>query len=346
MGLDGPRCVWKLWWREKCINRNKQWLFSKERTDCFSVGSHPMICALTNKSYCFALPIFSDPDSQKGLYLCTLSLSVSTTHFSFFWPWKRIILHLPVSQFPFAWTRLCLPPLSIVLFGPVTHICNWLTPDPYHFTINQGTVLPSTVNRKHQATPTCWYLPATLYGIKTQNSPLCRKISAYAGNCKLTFFSHALTVAIFSVCLFLGSWFSLQCFVLIHSPAFSPFRVTDQVSYLYNTTCNILTFSFFRQNTREQPSPSCPHHEDQWGVEVQLHSFLISALDGSEWSASCPGQSSPGKEPLGTHWTGRWVGWAGPESVWAIWRRQKCLPSARNSDTCCDLQPAVWIKEW
>jgi hypothetical protein len=25
-----------------------------------------------------------------------------------------------------------------------------------------------------------------------------------------------------------------------------------------------------------------------WGVEVQLHTFFISALDGGEWSASCP----------------------------------------------------------
>jgi len=29
--------------------------------------------------------------------------------------------------------------------------------------------------------------------------------------------------------------------------------------------------------------------ETYWGVEVQPHTFLISALDGDEWSASCPG---------------------------------------------------------
>jgi hypothetical protein len=30
------------------------------------------------------------------------------------------------------------------------------------------------------------------------------------------------------------------------------------------------------------------------GVEVQLHAFLISALDGDEWSASHPIRFTPG----------------------------------------------------
>jgi hypothetical protein len=229
MSLDGPRCVWKLRWREKCINRSKRWLFSKERTVCVPMGSHPMICALTNKSYCLHSHFLQLWNPERTIFTYSFTVHLSTSHFSFFWPWKRIILHLSVSQFPFVWTRLYLLPLSIVLFGPVTHVHNWLTPGPYHFIINQGTVLPSTVNRKHQGPPPCWYLPTTLYGIKTQNSPLCRKISAYAGNCKLTFFSQALTVAFSSVRLFLRSRYSPQRFVLIHSPALSPFRVTDQV---------------------------------------------------------------------------------------------------------------------
>jgi hypothetical protein len=33
------------------------------------------------------------------------------------------------------------------------------------------------------------------------------------------------------------------------------------------------------------------------------YSFLTSALDGGEWSASCPGERTPG-----THWTGGCVG--------------------------------------
>jgi hypothetical protein len=44
MSLDGPRCVWKLWWKEKCINRSIQWLFSKDRTVCFPVGSSNDLC--------------------------------------------------------------------------------------------------------------------------------------------------------------------------------------------------------------------------------------------------------------------------------------------------------------
>jgi hypothetical protein len=33
------------------------------------------------------------------------------------------------------------------------------------------------------------------------------------------------------------------------------------------------------------------------GVEARLHSFLTSAVDGDEWSASRPGRFDPGKEP-------------------------------------------------
>jgi hypothetical protein len=32
-----------------------------------------------------------------------------------------------------------------------------------------------------------------------------------------------------------------------------------------------------------------------WGVEVQLHEFLTSALDGGEWSASFPNIFTPRK---------------------------------------------------
>jgi hypothetical protein len=37
-------------------------------------------------------------------------------------------------------------------------------------------------------------------------------------------------------------------------------------------------------------------------------SFLTSALDGSEWSASCPGRFTPGERAPGTHRVGGWVG--------------------------------------
>jgi hypothetical protein len=37
------------------------------------------------------------------------------------------------------------------------------------------------------------------------------------------------------------------------------------------------------------------HHvmKTYWGVEVYLHAFLISALDGGEWSASHSGRLTP-----------------------------------------------------
>jgi hypothetical protein len=43
-------------------------------------------------------------------------------------------------------------------------------------------------------------------------------------------------------------------------------------------------------------------------VDVQIHIFLTSALDGGEWSASRPGRFTPGERALSTHWIGGWVG--------------------------------------
>jgi hypothetical protein len=42
------------------------------------------------------------------------------------------------------------------------------------------------------------------------------------------------------------------------------------------------------------------HHamKAYWGVKVQLHIFLTSALDGGAWSASRPCCFTPGKEHL------------------------------------------------
>jgi hypothetical protein len=42
-------------------------------------------------------------------------------------------------------------------------------------------------------------------------------------------------------------------------------------------------------------------------VDVQIHIFLISALTGGEWSASCSGRFTPGERAPGTHWIGGWV---------------------------------------
>jgi hypothetical protein len=44
------------------------------------------------------------------------------------------------------------------------------------------------------------------------------------------------------------------------------------------------------------------------GVEVKLHAFLTSTLDGVEWSASRPGRFISRERDHGTHWIGGWVG--------------------------------------
>jgi hypothetical protein len=51
------------------------------------------------------------------------------------------------------------------------------------------------------------------------------------------------------------------------------------------------------------------HHamKTYWGMEVKLHAFLTSALDGGEWSASRPASYTPRERVPGTHWIGGWV---------------------------------------
>jgi hypothetical protein len=41
-----------------------------------------------------------------------------------------------------------------------------------------------------------------------------------------------------------------------------------------------------------------------WEVEVKLHAFLTSALDGGEWPASHSGHFTPRERAPGTHWIG------------------------------------------
>jgi hypothetical protein len=43
-----------------------------------------------------------------------------------------------------------------------------------------------------------------------------------------------------------------------------------------------------------------------WGVDVQIHIFLTSALVG-DWLASRPGRFTPGERAPGTHWIECWV---------------------------------------
>jgi len=46
-------------------------------------------------------------------------------------------------------------------------------------------------------------------------------------------------------------------------------------------------------------------------MEVQLHAFLTSALDGGTLSASRSGCFTPRETAPDTYWTGGWVDWSG-----------------------------------
>jgi hypothetical protein len=45
-----------------------------------------------------------------------------------------------------------------------------------------------------------------------------------------------------------------------------------------------------------------------WGVQVQLHVFLILASNGGKWSASRPGRSNREETDTGSDWMGSEVG--------------------------------------
>jgi hypothetical protein len=63
-------------------------------------------------------------------------------------------------------------------------------------------------------------------------------------------------------------------------------------------------------------------------VEVQIHSFLTSALEGGERSASRPGRAlPPGKEPPVP--IVQEAGWA-PEPVWTQRLEEKSFSPSRN----------------
>jgi hypothetical protein len=60
--------------------------------------------------------------------------------------------------------------------------------------------------------------------------------------------------------------------------------------------------------------------------------FLISALDGGEWSDSSPGRFTPGKRASGTQLIGGWVGpRAGPDAV----KNRKVSFTCRESNSGC-----------
>jgi hypothetical protein len=69
-----------------------------------------------------------------------------------------------------------------------------------------------------------------------------------------------------------------------------------------------------------------------WGEEYSPYSYLTSALDGGEWSASRPGRALP-PVPIGQE-----AGWA-PEPVWT--QRLEGKPSASVGDRTSVVQSVV-----
>jgi hypothetical protein len=70
-----------------------------------------------------------------------------------------------------------------------------------------------------------------------------------------------------------------------------------------------------------------PRHEGVLG-ELRYSSThsLTSAIDGGEWSASCPGRFTPRERSSGTHWI---RGWVGPRAILDAVVKRK-IPSPRR----------------
>lgn len=67
-------------------------------------------------------------------------------------------------------------------------------------------------------------------------------------------------------------------------------------------------------------------------VEVQLHSFLSSALDRSEWLASCFVCFTPLESAAGSHWRRDWMG--PTASLDMITKRKTSFPCQESNPSC------------
>jgi hypothetical protein len=67
-------------------------------------------------------------------------------------------------------------------------------------------------------------------------------------------------------------------------------------------------------------------------VEVLLHIFITSVLDGGQWSASCPSHFTPGEGASNTHLIGSWIG---PRaSVYMVVKRKITAPYSESNPGC------------
>jgi hypothetical protein len=77
-----------------------------------------------------------------------------------------------------------------------------------------------------------------------------------------------------------------------------------------------------------------------WGVEVYLHAFLSSALDGGEWSAPLPVRFTPSERAPGNHWIG---GWVGPRAgLDAVVRKKFPVPAGTRTPDHPARSPALY----
>jgi len=66
------------------------------------------------------------------------------------------------------------------------------------------------------------------------------------------------------------------------------------------------------------------------GVNVELHAFLTSALDGHEWSASRRGCFSSKERDSGVHLIGGWVGSTPGLNATVKWKKSLPLPEIES----------------
>jgi hypothetical protein len=68
------------------------------------------------------------------------------------------------------------------------------------------------------------------------------------------------------------------------------------------------------------------------GIDVQIHTFLTSALVGGKWSASRSDYLTPQQRAPVTHWI---------EPVWTTWRGENFYPYRDSNSDPSAVQPAA-----
>jgi len=76
------------------------------------------------------------------------------------------------------------------------------------------------------------------------------------------------------------------------------------------------------------------------GVDMYLHVFLTSVVDGGEWSASRSSHFTPGEEIPVIHWIGDWVDHRANVDV-VVRRRKAFLCSCQEFKSCSPAQSLV-----